>query len=142
MNKAEEYDSPILGDFLNEISADQQEKTDKRMRLAARIDEAIKAKGWKKSDFARALNKRPSEITKWLSGTHNFNTDTLFDIEKVLGIDLVALSNSPKEQVIVYRFETSMLVKNTKSPTYTGISLEKQTGKFYSGYNTALYGKS
>jgi len=62
------------------------------MLVALRIDKGIKAKGWKKKDLALALNKQRSEITKWLSGTHNFNTDTLFDIERVLNIELVKFS--------------------------------------------------
>mgnify|MGYP000851338848 CR=1 FL=1 len=58
------------------------------MLLAGRIEDAIKEKGWRKVDFAGAMGKRPSEVTKWLSGTHNFNIETLFDIENVLGIKL------------------------------------------------------
>lgn len=45
------------------------------------------------------MGKRPSEITKWLSGTYNFNTDTLFDIEDVLGIIIVAIEKAPAELV-------------------------------------------
>ena len=95
--KAEEYSSPIMDEVLNQISPGEQKRTDQRMLLAARIDDAIKAKGWKKKDLALALNKRPSEITKWLSGTHNFTTDTLWDIERVLDIELILLDNQEEE---------------------------------------------
>ncbi len=59
------------------------------MLLAAKIDNAIKAKYWKKKEFAESLNKKPSEIAKWLSGTHNFTIETLFDIERVLDINII-----------------------------------------------------
>jgi transcriptional regulator with XRE-family HTH domain len=54
------------------------------MLLAARIDDARKAKGWSQHEFAEQMGKNPSEISKWLSGTHNFTSDTLWDIEEKL----------------------------------------------------------
>jgi ribosome-binding protein aMBF1 (putative translation factor) len=84
--KAENYSSKLLIEILSEIPQEEQEKTDKMMRLASIIDNGIKARGWKKSDLAKALNKRPSEISRWLSGTHNFSSNTLRDIDKILNI--------------------------------------------------------
>ena len=92
MNKAEPYNSSIIDEISDSIIPEEEEKIRKRMMIAERIDKGIKAKGWKKKDLALALNKQCSEITKWLSGTHNFNTDTLFDIERVLNIGLVKFS--------------------------------------------------
>ncbi len=111
MSKAKNYSSGLLTDLLSEISVEEQETTDKRMMLASRIDEAIKAKGWKKKDFAAAMNKLPSEISKWLSGTHNFNSDTLFDIENVLGIKLINIFDSPKEQVFIFKLNVTSRIK-------------------------------
>lgn len=83
----------LLNELLESITPDEQEKTDKKMILAAKIANAIKAKGLKKYEFAEILNKQPSEISKWLSGTHNFTIDTLMDIEKVLSIKLLDTAN-------------------------------------------------
>jgi len=118
MGKAKNYTSNLLNSIMIEISADEQEKTDKRMLLAARIDNAIKAKGWKKKDFASAMNKKPSEISKWLSGTHNFNSDTLFDIEKILGICLINTAETTKPQVTKYEILVSQKVELTKEKPY------------------------
>ncbi len=60
-----------------------------RMELALRIDNAMKSKGWSQKEFAAAMHKKPSEISRWLSGTHNFTTDTLWHIEQVLDIRLL-----------------------------------------------------
>ncbi len=60
-----------------------------RMELALRIDKAMKSKGWSQKEFAAAMHKKPSEISRWLSGTHNFTTDTLWHIEQVLDIRLL-----------------------------------------------------
>ena len=70
------------------------------MLLAARIQDALDSNGMKKKDLAKNLKKQPSEITKWLSGTHNFTTETLWDLEDVLEIRLVDLGNEKHEQVV------------------------------------------
>src|SRR4030042_6088633 len=111
MKKPETYNSPVLDELLKDITPEELEKTEKRMQLAARIDDAIKAKGWKKKDFANALGKTPSEITKWLSGTHNFTADTLFDIERVLNICLFKLDN--KRPSVINTYLCNMTVQST-----------------------------
>ena len=98
-NRAEKYNSPLIEKLMAERDPKQTEKVKKRLMLAAKIEDGIKAKGWKKIDFAKAMNKQPSEISKWLSGTHNFTTDTLFEIEGILNINLISLTERNKEQV-------------------------------------------
>jgi len=100
MNKQDTYNSNLIDELLQGISPEELERTNKRMLLAARIDDAITKKGWKKKDLAKALDKTPSEISKWLSGTHNFTIDTLFDIEKILDIDLINIQEKQIESTI------------------------------------------
>ena len=107
MSKAEEYTSKISEELLQKLSPEESEKIEKRMLLAAKIDDALKAKGWKKKDFADAFSKKPSEITKWLSGTHNFTANTLWDIERILGVELIALEEKQMEQVISFHISIS-----------------------------------
>ena len=140
MNKAEIYHSPILDELLREISPEELERTEKRMLLAARIDEAIKAKGWKRKDFAEALGKTPSEITKWLSGTHNFTSDTLFDIERVLKTKLVKLDNRPQEVIKTYIFNVTSQSAQEPQGYWGSIIYNKglkQSYKAKSHFNTA-----
>jgi ribosome-binding protein aMBF1 (putative translation factor) len=102
MSKVKDYNSPFVEIILDDISQQEYKKVEKRMLLAARIDDAIKAKGWKKGDFAKMMKKNPSEISKWLSGTHNFTSDTLFDIEEALGVELINMNKSQKNEVVTY----------------------------------------
>ena len=44
-------------------------------------------------DFARLLNKRDSEISKWLTGRHNFTTQTIARIETALGSKLISIAH-------------------------------------------------
>lgn len=92
----ENYESDLLSGLLSEIAPEDQEKTNKRMLLAARIDKAREKKGRSKKELAAQLGKRPSEISKWLSGTHNFTTDTLFDLERILKTRFIHIGEKPK----------------------------------------------
>ena len=94
--KAEDYTSPALNELMDETDENEYKRTEKKMMLAARIDEAKRAKGWKNKDLAKVLGKKDSEISKWLSGTHNFTADTLSDLEEVLGIQLLNINSISK----------------------------------------------
>jgi transcriptional regulator with XRE-family HTH domain len=103
MNKPKIQRSPVLQKLQQGRSATAFEKTKKQMLLAAKIQDGIKAKGLNNTQFAVMMDQHASVISKWVSGTHNFTTDTLFDIEEKLGIGLVALSE-PKPKIIVKEY--------------------------------------
>lgn len=105
---AKVHKSKVLDILLDEISAMEQERTEKRMLLAAKIDEGRKAKGWNQNQFAEAMGKQPSEISKWLSGTHNFTAETLWDIEEQLGIELIALKEPVSKVVRLMEVQTEV----------------------------------
>ncbi|MDD2215703.1 MAG: helix-turn-helix transcriptional regulator [Eubacteriales bacterium] len=103
-----------LEKILEEITPEQQARMDAKMLLAARIADAMEAKGWNNKMLMKALGKKnPSEITRWLSGTHNFTVDTLTDLGRVLGIDFINLSTE-KEQP-VQQFNISVLTYSDSS---------------------------
>ncbi len=135
MSKVEVYHSPILERILNKITPEEAEKTRKRMMLAIKIGKGIEDKGWKKKNFAEALHKRPSEITKWLSGTHNFNLDTLLCIEEVLSINLVSVDDVPKKQVFVYQ-GVNENIRISEGPTSHIGGLMSYPLKQYQGQNS------
>lgn len=115
MNKAaEKYESDLLSELLSEISPQEQAKTDKRMMLAAKIDKARIKKGWSKKELAEQMDKRPSEITKWLSGTHNFTTETLFDLEYHLETKFIHVGEKQKEQILHFQFNLTQTVNTAE----------------------------
>ena len=85
------YKSPIVSNFIARRNPAEFEKTQRNMLLSALIDDALKAKGWNKKQLAEAMHKNPSEVTKWLSGTHNFTLETLYLIESYLGVKLFSI---------------------------------------------------
>jgi len=96
----------LIEQLLNYISPEESLRIENRMLLAAKIDDALKAKGWKKNDLMKALGKKnQSEVTKWLSGTHNFTVDLLTDLGRVLDTNFFNLEASAPKTVI-YRVIT------------------------------------
>lgn len=57
--------------------------------IVIRINELIKAKGYTQKDLAEKLNKRPSEINKWLKGNHNLTLKTIAKLEAQLGAPII-----------------------------------------------------
>lgn len=129
MKRAEEYNSEIIDSLLDSISPKEEKRIRNRMLLAAKIDDAMKVKGWKPKDLLKALGmKHPSVITKWLSGTHNFTADTLTDIGTVLGINLLDLDEKQEQVVVTYHMEVSQAA--IAAPKKSFIDDIIQTGNF------------
>jgi len=116
-------ENQTIKEILADIPQREYERIENKMLLAKRIDEARIKVGLKKLELAKALNKRPSEISKWLSGTHNFTVDTLWDIEKALNVKLVNLHEEKAVETIV-KYKT-IYVQQTSSPSpcYLAFSL-------------------
>ena len=49
----------------------------------------MKAKGVSKKQLAELTGKRPSEVTRWLSGQHNFTLATIAKISVALEHDFL-----------------------------------------------------
>ena len=69
----------------------------KLLDVADRIHAILEKKGMTQKDLAKALGKSESEISKWLTGTHNLELKTIAKIEKVLGEDVLIIPASKKE---------------------------------------------
>lgn len=119
MGKAKEISIDLLDKILSKRTEEEKELIRYKMLLAAKIDRARKAKGWKRKHLAEALGKKPETITRWLSGTNNFTTDTLWKIGKVLGIDLINYIDAKSEvQISVYKLIISDQKLIEKKPDY------------------------
>lgn len=94
------YNSAVLEEFLSLSNPEELARTENRMVLAAKIGDALTAKGIGKKQFAEMVGQNPSVITKWLSGGHNFTVDTLTDIQRVLGVRLLALDEKIPSQKV------------------------------------------
>jgi transcriptional regulator with XRE-family HTH domain len=65
--------------------------------IVLRINQILKAKGYTQKDLAEKMKKKPSEINKWLKGSHNLTLKTLAKLEAELGEPIIYTS---KEHVV------------------------------------------
>ena len=74
------------------IPEEQKAEFELSFGIAERISEVLKAKNLTQKDFAQKLHKRESEISKWLTGRHNFTMQTIAKIETALGCKLINIA--------------------------------------------------
>lgn len=84
--------SASLTRIMNNIDEDKLRRTRDRMLVAVKIAETLKLKGISQKKFAEMTGRSESEISEWLSGDRNFTIDTLSDIKKCLGLNLLNIS--------------------------------------------------
>lgn len=54
------------------VPQEMKEEINLSFAISNKIDALMQERGLSKKEFADQLGKRPSEITRWLSGQHNF----------------------------------------------------------------------
>ncbi|WP_302105488.1 helix-turn-helix transcriptional regulator, partial [uncultured Duncaniella sp.] len=54
-----------------------RQRVDLSFRIVDRIHNILEEQGLKQKDLATMLNKKESEISKWMRGTHNFTIETI-----------------------------------------------------------------
>ena len=68
-----------------------KDEIDLSFAISNRIDALMKERGLSKKQFADALGKRPCEVTKWLSGQHNFTISTLAMLSAFFGKSIISV---------------------------------------------------
>lgn len=71
------------------VSPDVRRRVDLSFLIVDRIHAVLEERGMKQKDLAVLLNKKESEISKWMRGTHNFTIETISSIENVLGTPIL-----------------------------------------------------
>jgi len=92
----------IARQILEETPAETRQFVRRYGELVVRIHELLEQKGWSQKDLANRLGKSPSEISKWLSGDHNFTLRSLANA-------IASISYSTARGIIVSRFQGTAL---------------------------------
>lgn len=80
----------MITDWLDQYGDPSIERfVEKNLAITENIRLALEQKGWKALDLAKALDKSPSEVSKWLTGMHNLTLKSITKLETVLGVDLI-----------------------------------------------------
>lgn len=80
-----------LRELLGEISPEERAEARLSFQISNRLDALMQERGLSKKQLADAVGKRPSEITRWLSGEHNFTISTLAMLSSFFGQPIITV---------------------------------------------------
>ena len=83
--------TPLFRECLAQVSDKTRAEINLSFEIADRIAAVLKHKGMSQKDLASKMGKRESEISRWLTGRHNFTTNTLADISLALNEAIVVV---------------------------------------------------
>jgi transcriptional regulator with XRE-family HTH domain len=62
---------------------------EKNLQISQQISHLLLQKGWSQKVFAQKLNKKDSEVSKWLTGLHNLTLQSISKMEAVLESEIL-----------------------------------------------------
>lgn len=80
-----------LAELFDEIPQEERNATRLSFEISNRLDALMRENGLNKKQFADAIGRRPSEITRWLSGEHNFTIATLAMLSSFFGQPIITV---------------------------------------------------
>ena len=78
-------DLPLFDEILDNTTEESKLFVSRSLAIANQILIVLEKKGLKQKDFAALLHKKEAEISRWLSGFHNFTIKSIAKIETALG---------------------------------------------------------
>jgi len=83
-----------LQEIFNEIPKEKREESRLCFAISNRLDALMKEQGITRVQLAKAIGKRPNEVTRWLSGEHNFTIATLAMLSSYFGQPIISVESS------------------------------------------------
>lgn len=77
--------------MVSQVPPEIKEDIDLSFAISNKIDALMQERGLSKKQLADQLGKRPSEITRWLSGQHNFTVSTLAMLSTFFGKSIISV---------------------------------------------------
>jgi transcriptional regulator with XRE-family HTH domain len=82
-------DTSMFDQILNETPQADKNFIANSLNIAHQIISVMEQKGLRQKDLAAGLGKTEAEISRWLSGTHNFTIKTISKIQAILGEQII-----------------------------------------------------
>ena len=91
----------IMDEIRSTISPEMKLQMELSVAIANRIYDILEEKGMSQKDFARLMGKTETEVSRWLSGTHNLTMATICKISAALDADVVKVAERELEPTCV-----------------------------------------
>lgn len=86
--------SKVLQDILDETPKDVKIFVRLYADITKRIHQILQDKGMSQKELAESLDKKQSEISKWLGGDHNFTLRSLAKLQAELGEEIIQVPHN------------------------------------------------
>lgn len=90
----------IMDEIRETIPVEMKLQMELSVAIANRIYEILEKKGMTQRDFAQMIGKSETEVSRWLSGTHNLTLATLCKITAALGEPIITVSRQEYPSVV------------------------------------------
>ena len=91
----------IMDEIRSTISPEMKMQMEMSVAIANRIYEILESKGMTQKELAQLLGKTETEVSRWLSGTHNLTLSTVCKISTALGEKIVIVPKKEMEPELV-----------------------------------------
>jgi len=130
-----------LDELLSEITPEEQEKTDVKMQLAAKISDNMAAKGWNNKMLMKALGKKPEDVdVVVISHIHADHTGGLAAfLEENSNVEVFLPASFPaslKEETAHKYFISVVASNNSKVPSPAVVNEQE---KSYAYFDQTIY---
>lgn len=83
----------IMDEIRRDISPEMKLQMELSVAIANRIYNILEKRGMSQKDFAQLMGKTETEVSRWLSGTHNLTMATICRISAALGEDIIQVAS-------------------------------------------------
>lgn len=87
----------IMDDIRSTMTPEMKMQMELSVAIANRIYDILEEKGMSQKEFAQLMGKTETEVSRWLSGTHNMTLATLCKISIALGENIFSVVNEHQE---------------------------------------------
>ena len=81
--------SKLFDKAISQVSEDTKRFVDNTIDVVDQIDDYLSIKNMTRRELAEKLDKKESEISKWMTGTHNFTLRSISKIEAALNETII-----------------------------------------------------
>ena len=86
-----------MDEIRQNMSPEMKRQMELSVKIANRIYEIMEEKGLSQKDLALLLGKTETDVSRWLSGTHNMTMATIAKISEALDTDIISITSSRKK---------------------------------------------
>lgn len=91
----------LFDEFLDTTSKESKLFVSRSLAIANQIISILDEKNIKQRDLAGMLGKKEAEISRWLTGFHNFTVKSIAKIEAALGEQIIYTAKESEEKISI-----------------------------------------